>query len=78
MTANDILALLERELGIDRRRVNEDTPLFSSGLLDSFAMVTLVTAVEGAAGIKVRATDVTLANFDSVGRILGYVAGRAR
>jgi acyl carrier protein len=51
-----------------------ETRLFSSGLLDSIAMMSLINFVEQRAGVDVAAQDVTLENFDSLGRILAYLA----
>lgn len=54
-----------------------DTPLFSSGALDSVAMLSLIALVEESAGIAIHAEDVTLDNFDSVERIVRFAESRA-
>lgn len=54
-----------------------DTPLFSSGALDSVAMLSLIALVEESAGIEIHAEDVTLDNFDSVERIVRFAESRA-
>lgn len=54
-----------------------DCPLFSSGALDSIAMLNLIALVEEHSGIEIRADEVTLENFDSVGRILQFTRDRA-
>lgn len=51
--------------------------LFSTGALDSVAMLELIMFVEQEAGIEIRADEVTLENFDSADRILRYAAARA-
>lgn len=48
------------------------TPLFSSGALDSVAMLNLITFVEKETGMEIRAEDVTLENFDTAERILDF------
>lgn len=53
-----------------------DTPLFSSGALDSVAMLNLITLVEEQSGIEIRADEVTLDNFDTVTRILRFTEAR--
>lgn len=73
VSVESIIELLKDELNLGRGEVLEDTPLFSSGLLDSFSMVTLVAALEKKFGIKVRATDLTLENFDNSGRIAEFL-----
>ena len=74
---SSIRDFLARNLGLKHAEIDSETPLFSSGLLDSFAMVELVAFVESHASVKVRARDVTLDNFDSIERIQKFVA-RAR
>lgn len=54
-----------------------ETPLFSSGALDSVAMLSLIALVEESAGIEIHAEDVTLDNFDSVERIVRFAESRA-
>ncbi|TPV92611.1 MAG: acyl carrier protein [Myxococcales bacterium FL481] len=50
-----------------------DTPLFSTGELDSVHQLNLIMLVETQAGITVSQGDVTLENFDSVQCVLDYV-----
>jgi len=57
--------------------VDADTPLFSSGMLDSVAMLDLIMFVEQQSGMDVRAEDVTLENFDSPSRIMMFAQGLA-
>lgn len=57
--------------------IGPDTELFSTGLLDSVGLINVVTYVEQAAGIDVRAADVTLENFDSPNRIVAYASSQA-
>lgn len=52
--------------------VDAETPLFSSGALDSVAMLNLIMYVERETGIEIRAEDVTLENFDTASRILDF------
>lgn len=54
-----------------------ETPLFSSGALDSVAMLNLIAFVEQHAGIEIRAEEVTLDNFDTAARILRFAQERA-
>jgi D-alanine--poly(phosphoribitol) ligase subunit 2 len=53
------------------------TPLFSSGALDSVAMLNLIAFVEEQAGIEIRADEVTLENFDTAERISNFAMQRA-
>ncbi len=67
-----LIAYLKDKQGLDPAELDHDTPLFSSGLLDSFSMVDLIMFIEQSAGIQVAPTDVTLDNLDSLARILDY------
>jgi acyl carrier protein len=69
--------ILEDELGCDLTGVRADTLLFSSGIVDSFALVTLMMTLEKEAGFRVNPGDVVLENFDSIDRILAYVSRNA-
>ncbi len=51
-----------------------DMPLFSSQLVDSFALVTLMMFLEREAGIRIAPADVNLDNMDTIGRMLAYVS----
>ena len=52
------------------------TPLFSSGMLDSFTMVDLIMFIEKSAGVRLDPSDVTLDNLDTIDRILAFVGQR--
>lgn len=77
LTEESLLQFLRDELGVDVAAIDGTTPLFSRGLIDSFALVNLMTFVESSAGLRIRPDEVTLDNFDSVDRILGFVEHRA-
>ena len=55
----------------------DDTELFSTGTIDSFAMVELLVFLEGQIGSKLGPEDISLDNFDTLGRILAFAAARA-
>jgi acyl carrier protein len=63
-------------LGIDASELEEDTPLFSSGLIDSKSMVDLIVYIEGEGGVSFEADDITLDHLDTIGRILRFVDSR--
>lgn len=73
VNAEDLRRFLKEDLSIDETFGDED-PLFSSGLLDSVAMMSLITFIEEQTGGDVRPADVTLDNFDSLVRITDYAA----
>jgi len=50
-----------------------DESLFESGLLDSFALPDMVSAIETAFGIKIPDSDLNPRKFDSIERIESYL-----
>ena len=62
----------DEEMDLER-----DEPIFSSGLLDSFSVTQLICFLEDQFGIKIAVSEVTLPDFDTVGKILVLV-GRLR
>ena len=73
---DSLRAYLSDRMGVESD-VDDDTPLFSSSILDSFSMVDLIMFVEQEANIRVEPTDVTLDNFDSIARIVDFAMSRS-
>lgn len=73
LTADTVLTYLRDDLMIEDP-ITPDDALFSSGLLDSVAMMNLITFLEEKTGGDVRPSDVTLDHFDSIDRIVAYAA----
>ena len=73
-TPDMMIDYIKAELAIDVEDLTLDTPLFSSGIIDSFALVSIMTFVESEGGIRISPTDVNLSNFDSISRIQAYVS----
>jgi acyl carrier protein len=69
-----LLAYIEDNFDVEG--IGDDTPLFSSNLLDSFSMVELVTFVEREMNIRIGAMDIHLDNLDSVERIVVFIQQR--
>lgn len=74
ISKDTLLLFLESELGLEIDGLDVDTPLFSSQLVDSFALVTLMMFLEREARIRIAPADVNLDNMDTIGRMLSYVA----
>lgn len=55
-------------------RLDENTPLISSGIVDSFSMVSLKRFLEKKCSISIPDADATPEAFDTVSRILDLVA----
>ena len=68
----EILTKLRKSLGLDST-FDEQTPLFSTGLIDSLNVFDVVCIVEEVIGMEIPVEDVTLDNFDTVERLLFYL-----
>ena len=71
-----LFEFLEESLGVDTGEVEKETPLFSSGLMDSASLVELIMFVELEGGVRFDPDDITLDNLDSIDRILAFVAAK--
>jgi D-alanine--poly(phosphoribitol) ligase subunit 2 len=58
-------------------QVSPDDSLFDSGLLDSFALPEMVSALEEEFGIKVPDSDLTPRKFESISSIGRYIESRS-
>ena len=67
-----LFTFIDQKLGVERSKLDEQTPIFSSGLVDSFSLVSLITFIEKQCGFRVNPMDVNLENLDTVDRILAY------
>ena len=76
LTRESIIEFLDAEFGVDGKDVSDDTELLSSGLVDSLAVMDLVTFVSEEAGVRVRSADITLDNFNTIPGILQFTAAK--
>ena len=65
----------QEELSVDTSEIDDARLLFSTGHVDSFALVELIAFIETHCGITIDVMDVTLENLDSVELILQYTDG---
>jgi acyl carrier protein len=63
---------LVTQFRVDRNGLDENTALFSSGLIDSLGVMDLVGFVEGQIGQAVPVDAITIENFDSIARIVAF------
>jgi len=80
MTAEPIETLVRRflhdEFEVDESDLGPDTPLVTTGLLDSAGLVRLAALIEAATGIVIPDRDINADNFDTLARIAAYLARR--
>lgn len=73
VTREGLVEYMARNFGLEAEELRDGALLFSTGLLDSFNLLDVVTFIETEAGIRMGALDVNLDNLDSIDRILAYV-----
>ncbi len=75
LTRETLLGFIAGDLDVEDE-IADESLIFSTSIIDSFQMMTLIEFIEKQCGFRVPPTDVTLENLDSVTRILAYVARR--
>jgi acyl carrier protein len=65
-------AALVTQFRLDLATLDDNTGLFSRGLIDSLSVMDLVFFVESQIGQAVPPADITLENFDSIARIVAF------
>ncbi len=77
LTRESLIEYFNGTIGLDTSTIDDQTPLFSSSLVDSFSMVELITFIESEGRFKINPTDVNLDNLDTIGRIIAFAAAKA-
>lgn len=71
-----VLRLIAETVDLDGS-IDEHTPLISSGMVDSFDIVTLVTAMEEHFGVRLAVEDLSVEAFDTPEQMFGWIRGDA-
>lgn len=69
---SEILTIVQSQL-IQEFQLEPDTPLLSSGLIDSFGVAGLIAALEARFHLRIDAADIGVDNFDTPAQIRAYV-----
>ena len=72
---HDLIDLIREELDVPSD-VEPNTPLVSSGLVDSFDLPSLVCALEERYGVRIDADEIGADNFDTPEQMLALVEAR--
>lgn len=56
---------------------SDDTSFLDNGILDSLGFVQLVLHIEKAFGLRIDRAQLSRSNFDSLGKIVGYVTSHS-
>jgi D-alanine--poly(phosphoribitol) ligase subunit 2 len=75
-TATKVLAALEQVTGTDEVRRNLNLALFDLGLLDSFAFVELLVAVDESCGADISPAEVEREQWATPAKIIAFVESR--
>jgi acyl carrier protein len=65
----DVRTVLKDTLRLDTAKIGDADPLFSSGLIDSFALLELITVLESTFNIQISAEKATIENLDTINGI---------
>ncbi len=76
LTKENLIDYIMQRFSAKKEDLDNGQLLFSSGLLDSFNMLDVISFIEAQAGITVGPMEVNLDNLDSVDRIIDYVRTR--
>lgn len=77
ISSESLKTFLADDLGVDDP-VEDATLLFSTSVIDSFQMMSLIEFIEKSCGFRIPPDDVTFENLDSIQRILAYAARRGK
>ena len=72
---SQVIEYLEEEIGIDSG-IAKDDPLFSTGAVDSFDLVRILSFLKEQYDLELSPLEVSLENLDSVARISELVSKR--
>jgi len=77
INSDSLKTFLSDDLDVDSASMSEDSPLFSSGIIDSFSLVSLMAFIEDKGNLRINPSEVTIDNLDSIERILKFVDSKA-
>jgi acyl carrier protein len=61
-----LILFIQSKVAKGKGEIHEDTPLVSSGLIDSFGLIEIFLELQGIAGLKVPASKVQAKDMDTV------------
>lgn len=77
LDAETLMKHLAEDHYVETDEIDGDTPLFTSGLINSFAMIDMMEFIESALGRRMPPQDFTVPNMDTVNKILAYVEAQS-
>lgn len=77
ISSESISAFLREDLDIDTSEISKDSALFSSGIIDSFSLISLMAFIEDTGSVRINPAEVTIDNLDSIEKILRFVKSKS-
>jgi acyl carrier protein len=77
MMTDQLMTFIRDEVAVVDGDVSADTDLLLTGLVDSLGVIRITQWIEDELDVEVPPGDVTLENFQTVDRIVSYVATRS-
>ena len=77
INSDSIKTFLKDDLDVDTTTLSDKCALFSSGVIDSFSLVSLMAFIEDTGNIRISPSEVTTDNLDSIDRIINFVATKS-
>jgi acyl carrier protein len=68
-----LIEFIKREFGVEDTEIDEDTRLISSGLIDSFSLVSLQSFIAREFGKMIPAPRITAESFDTVRQMIEII-----
>ena len=78
MLEQELLDYIGERARLDRKALSVDTQLFSTGVLDSIAVLEMTAFIERKTGIRYDATEIRLDNLDSVAQIMKFIDSKGK
>jgi acyl carrier protein len=72
MDLHDLMIIIQTQAGPEVT-IDEDTPLISSGIIDSFRFSSLIGTLEARMGVKIEPRKVGVDNFDTPAKMLAFI-----
>jgi hypothetical protein len=76
VTIEDVLSIV-RPLVRMPMSLTRDTPVISSGLLDSFHVAVLLEDLRARGGVRIELDEIGVDNFDTPGQMLAFLQARS-
>lgn len=72
-----LLSFITSNFMIDREKINPDKPMIDEGIIDSFGLVEIAGFIEREFKIAVGEEQMVRSNFESVNKIIDFIAREA-